>query len=536
MDFAGLKAAVKAIVFPIGEPENLVAIHNAYIVDGLNTIQQYVKCFREKNTNLIAFPDTRFNCGMTVTSAPDGIIARVYTVGEDFCCKVDYKRSTLATMKYEQAMHQIDFGSNPAPLQTNKPVLDLGDRFADKSGDNALSLDRAMTGFWAIEGCRLYVWPAIESTEDLVVEWSGVKDTYAEEDIIFDGTPLLQKAVRFFLQREIARDLEQDDSKFNKYGGDFNLALADLFWRCRQKLEGSYAEEDRQPVITNGCLVPQASALSPVNPVTVPPTNPWLFRFAILGNYAGRTGNNNLVANLVDSWAPDFVVTAGGNSNGQDIGGNLDIVVGKNYHQYINPYVGAFGVGAADRNRFWPCADATDSADASQTAAFKAFFPLPATAGSKLYYDHIEGPVHLFFLDTADAGGIRSTDPMGSWLKVRLANSPCKYRIVLCYLAPYSSTGNTVPLIWPFKAWGATVVVSAGVLGYERLVHDGLDFIVNGAGGDGGITEVPGPGSQFNLFATTGAQLVTVTCDSVTMEYWSTDIFNGGLQDTLLIQ
>ena len=36
---------------------------------------------------------------------------------------------------------------------------------------------------------------------------------------------------------------------------------------------------------------------------------------------------------------------------------------------------------------------------------------------------------------------------------------------------------------WPFKAWGADAVLSGFYHRYERLLVDGLPYLVNGAGG-----------------------------------------------------
>src|SRR5678815_1768942 len=157
MNFTEFKNKVKAVVFPIGEAENLVEIHNTFIVEALIDIQQYIPSFRERNTDVIAFKDTRYNCGSTVTAAPDGIIKRIYSVGADFCCKTNYRKSTLAQIRTLEAFNHITLPPTAVILPTqptDKPALPLGDLYPDASADSPYG--RSTTGYWAIDGCRLY--------------------------------------------------------------------------------------------------------------------------------------------------------------------------------------------------------------------------------------------------------------------------------------------------------------------------------------------------------------------------------------------
>lgn len=552
MTFLELKTAVKKIVFPIGEEENLVAQHDAYIVDGLNDIQQYVKCHRDNNVNVIAYADTVYNCGLTVTDAPDGIIKRIYTV-VDGCSKVNLIKSTVAKLRFWQEQHTIDFEDQKVPTQpTTKPALTPNDLYPGADSDS--SLGRAVTGWFALDGCRLYVWPYLQSTEDLVIEWTGVKDAYRDTDTIFDSSTAVLRAVRLYLQRERARDIEIDDALLAKYSAEYSNALATLIWRCRQKTEGVYTEEETLPPFTNGSQNPALGAIietgilpgdtvatgSPSSGTTVPttPTNPWLYRFAVIGNYGQNTSPAGAVAAMVNSWSPLFVVTTGGNTLGTDTSvPALDLDVGTNYHQYIKPYIGTQGMGATTRNSFWPTISDFERINTATLLTYKQYFPIP-TENDENYYDHIEGPVHFFFLDSSDAtpDGNTSTSTQAEWLRIKLLTSPCKYKVVVMYRTAYSSyssgQGNT-GLNWPFAAWGATVVLNGQPFGYERILADGINYITNGIGSAVEAVGTPYPFSRDTYNAQVGAQLVTVNCDSVRFELYSVD---GTLQDSLLIQ
>lgn len=564
MLFSELLTAVKAVVFPIGEPENLVAIHNSYVVDALNQIQQYVHCFRDNNVSVTAFGDTVYNCGLTVTDAPDGFIKRVYSLSSDNCCRVNFIKSDLATLRFKNQQHEIDFEENKRPTQpTAKPALSGTDLYPDASANSILG--RGITGWYAIEGCRLYVFPHLESTEDLVVEWTGVKDDYAMADTIFDSSTAVIRAVRLYLQRERARDLEIDDSLLQKYSAGYSDALGDLIWRCRQKMHGFHAARDEDmPVITNGCQNPVLDAtlgpgqlpgdtvfpdlpsdvtLDPITGLPVTPTpapNPWLYRFAVLGGYGPGDTNSAAVARLINSWNPLFVTTTGGSYFAADVTtiASIDSQVGAPYGSYMLPYQGALPLPAPARNFFWPVISDIEWISPAAVAAYLAYFPVPKTNGG-YYYDHIEGPVHFFFLDSnaATPDGNTATSTQAEWLRVKLATSPCRYKVVVMADLAYSTVGFPNPVLaWPFATWGATVVLNgAGNQAYERLTAGGITYLTNGLGsepGDGSVFGTPSPFSQKIYSAQVGAQLVTVNCNSITFDFYSVD---GVKQDSYTI-
>ena len=75
--------------------------------------------------------------------------------------------------------------------------------------------------------------------------------------------------------------------------------------------------------------------------------------FAVIGDFGSNDSNEAAVANLVKSWNPSFIVTVGDNNYPDGEASTIDANIGKYYHEYIHPYSGAYGAGAAT-NRFWP--------------------------------------------------------------------------------------------------------------------------------------------------------------------------------------
>jgi hypothetical protein len=206
-------------------------------------------------------------------------------------------------------------------------------------------------------------------------------------------------------------------------------------------------------------------------------------RFAVIGDYGSGSHHQRDVAQMIESWKPDFIATVG--DNNYPIGGaeTIDRNIGRFFHAYISPYRGSYGAGAT-ANRFFPIIGHRDWDSPSGLQPYLDYFTLP---GNERYYDFVWGPVHFFMLDTDDRepDGADAASIQARWLERRLAESRAPWKLVLAHHAPYTS--HAVPDIermrWPFKAWGADAVLSGFYHVYERLLVDGLPYFVNGAGG-----------------------------------------------------
>jgi hypothetical protein len=248
-------------------------------------------------------------------------------------------------------------------------------------------------------------------------------------------------------------------------------------------------------------------------------------RFAVIGDY-GSGSRHTPVAEMVRSWTPDFIITTGDNNYPVGAADTIDRSIGQFYHDYIYPYTGIYGEGAAE-NRFFPTLGNHD-VDTNFGQPYLDYFALP---GNERYYDFVMGHVHLFALnsDWREPDGIHRASAQAEWLRTGLAASTSPWKLVYMHVPPHSSGahGSGVALRWPYPEWGATAVVSGHNHQYERLDINGFPYFVNGAGGGGlyGYSEIV-PGSVVRYNASYGAMRITASAQTLTFEFYSID--DGG--------
>jgi len=246
-------------------------------------------------------------------------------------------------------------------------------------------------------------------------------------------------------------------------------------------------------------LPSETASVTPSKPSTLPASNtpspspsetptpsgtptPAPIIFAAIGDYGSGDQNEAAVAALVLSWQPEIILTLGDNNYPIGSPETIDANIGQFYHSYIYPYIGAYGEGG-DTNRFFPVIGNHDILW-EKARPYLDYFSLP---GNERYYDFTWGPVHFFALDNEsnEADGVGSGSIQAQWLQERLAASTSPWKVVTMHYPAFSSgyEGSTDWAQWPYAAWGADAVLAGHDHTYERLVVDGIPYIVNGLGG-----------------------------------------------------
>lgn len=243
-------------------------------------------------------------------------------------------------------------------------------------------------------------------------------------------------------------------------------------------------------------------------------------RFAVIGDYGADAesyeDSEKLVAKMVESWYPDFIITLGDN-NYKD--GEAETIV-QNIGKYYCDYIYNKGAprhqrceGWADdhkTNVFFPSLGNHDWITPNAQPYLDYFTKLPS---NRRYYDFVQGPVHFFVIDSQskeaceqywceegksckecdqqppiyyEPDGTSPDSKQGRWLRDKLKESNSPWKLVYFHHAPYSCKGGSEWMQWPFKEWGASAVLVGHKHIYERgWLNDQRNFpyFVNGTGG-----------------------------------------------------
>jgi hypothetical protein len=561
--FAEFRDAVMQRAFPQGEPENLRdqysedgkltqrGSHSKDLIGFLIHLQTFSEFYRRHSTNVHPFCSTYFWCGMTIIEAPRGLVHRVYTLPSNSdCCPVHY-----------QYVHDFDLftgwvmATRPSwtdPENTGLPTLPaIGLRFSEASTDKGV---RFSYGYWTRREGRIYIGHRIESSERIIVEWEGVKRDWKDADFVpvtgwheneqDDASELEYLGALWVLARH--RSMVDDDAAksaaFKR--AEFDREFADHLYRIKRDAatvdKGSFSYVP-QVQVNGPCAANECAAVTTTADRTL---------FAILGDTQNDPANGNAeaVATLIDSWAPEFIVTVGDNWYGSAITtADLDSNIGTLYRKYLYPYRGTQGDPVSTRQNFYAATGNHDRDPVGRQDIERDYFNLPPSFPNVLepcrgYYDFVRGPVHFFLLDggydnsnvNRQADGVDAASAQAEWFYARAKASKARWKVAIIHQQPYTSQTSRTPgytaLRWPFKDYVDLVVSGHGHL-YERLEVAGLPYIVNGLGGATKTTFGDAlPESLVRYDATHGAMKVEADCTTFKSEFIATD---GTVIDTL---
>jgi len=271
--------------------------------------------------------------------------------------------------------------------------------------------------------------------------------------------------------------------------------------------------------------------------------------FAVITDfgYANNTTVAN-VADMVNSWNPEFIVTAGDNSQGTTCDTTCyQGVVGAYYGPQASP-------GRTDfmtEDNFYPVPGNHDYYAAgtgtlgNYLAYFTSLITLPpsgaSTGATNRYYDFVRGPVHFFMLDSGQSDNSAMPDQalQQTFLENGLANSTAAWQIVMFHRPPYTSSSfhsSDTNLQWPFEAWGADFVITGHNHVYERIYKDEGDLRYITAGTAGSDTR-SGNSSFAGLEAyyftgESGAIKVVASDTNIELQYITTNGTTETIRDT----
>jgi tartrate-resistant acid phosphatase type 5 len=270
------------------------------------------------------------------------------------------------------------------------------------------------------------------------------------------------------------------------------------------------------PTATQPPVVPTPTPTA----IPSPAPEPALARFAVIGDYGLAGPDAQRVSEMVASWEPDFVVTTGDNNYPFGGADTIDANVGQYYHQFMAGAGTAYGPGS-QANRFFPVLGNHD-ADINSEQPYLGYFALP---GNERYYTVDWPPVRIFAVNSVawvEPDGAHPESIQAEWLRSELAATADRWKVVVFHHPPYSSDhrGSVEWMRWPFREWGADIVLCGHNHVYERVERDGFTYLVNGLGG--GARYAWGPiveGSLVRYNADHGAMLVEASPELITFRF-----------------
>lgn len=239
-------------------------------------------------------------------------------------------------------------------------------------------------------------------------------------------------------------------------------------------------DDDADDEINSGEPAPAVTAPTPVDRDSSGTV------LAVVGDAGELVDETLAVAAVVDARQPDAVLTVGDNeysTEGRTVAA-YEESVGEVYGSWVES--GRFFPIPGDHDYGDQCDDDGAAADLD---AYLDYFDLPEGPEDETYYDVRISDVHVFALDSAQAchrdGGAK-LERQRQWLATAATESDAAVKIALLHNPPYSSGtshGSAEELRWEFAEWDIDIVVSGDDHIYERAVHDGVTYIVNGLGG-----------------------------------------------------
>lgn len=230
MTFKELKDEIRFQLWPGGEQENLIVVHDAFFQQAMYDVCKSVPCYSTNQTTVFPQCATYFNCGRTVIPKPAGQVTELFvidrinpetgeedpTAEEDWCQKVHYQyvdychmsRYVQLCAKCSSSASSVDalvsalFGIfrrkryYPRPtdegIDPSLPPLPQGYKYPQASTNAG---GRSPSGVFSIHHGDIHIAPWIQDTESVVVRHTGLKRQWGDADLV-EEDPKFSQAIR----------------------------------------------------------------------------------------------------------------------------------------------------------------------------------------------------------------------------------------------------------------------------------------------------------------------------------------------------
>jgi hypothetical protein len=196
--FLALITTLRQQIWPEGEAKTLRTAHTGHFKAAMSDLQTWIDELKNNNISVYARCNRLWEDAMTLITAPNGKIQRVYTiVNEDWRDKVYYLSSNRTLLeRWAKTLWEAETPENTGMT----PELQYGRRYEEEEVDS--DIGRARRGIWCIYNGKLYLAPWLQSNEKLVVEWNGVnyewEDATAVDEEKWDIA--VQEAIKLYVK------------------------------------------------------------------------------------------------------------------------------------------------------------------------------------------------------------------------------------------------------------------------------------------------------------------------------------------------
>jgi hypothetical protein len=323
---------------------------------------------------------------------------------------------------------------------------------------------------------QFYVYPRINDTYQIVVEWDGIQVDFVDSDEVPFDEKEAEAVSNYVLSKVAMADLDLQTAAVHKSE-----------WISERKQ--IFLSESDKAVVRHTAGSPNGN-IRACNPPL--PENEDEIQFVAFGDFGVGNDNSRAVAALAKGFEPDFMVWLGDVNYPSGAADTFEANVMDDYDgwvpQSIYPVWGNHDLESSSGGRYGgPLADLFPSVD--------------AVTSDEFYYDFVRGPCHFYVINSGytDAeprvdSGLDYTAYSGItgpaqllWLEDQIAASTSEWNIVLFHRPGYCSDENYYPgstaMRWPWNTLGVDLVLNGHGHNYERLLVSGVPHLVVGTGG-----------------------------------------------------
>lgn len=326
---------------------------------------------------------------------------------------------------------------------------------------------------------RFTCFPKIDEGYQLVFAWDGIKDDFSDDDIVpFDND--VAYAVAEWVLWKLAPDIDKTPGSAATHQLSYVTERRKVVRNARNRVTLRHDTEPPNEALMGGCAN-DCSTTAECSTVGNSNSCDGQLEVMLLGNSgdtstASKAEKTEAVASLVNRNDPDLLIHLGNLNYPSGSGITIQDNFSKWYYGWLSKMYAAFG----------DVDDLTDSGD----PVFTVLTHLAGLNDAKRYYRFVSGEAEFFVMHwQSEPDGLAFDSTQGAWLQAALADSTAAWKIVIAHAAPWTSDSVNTPgnatLRYPFKDWGAHLLITAGGLVYERGVDPDTFFpwITAGLGG-----------------------------------------------------